>query len=97
MTSNTSRVEALRDLVELRVSVSDALTRPSRFDWSSAHELITLAINDLDRALDRFDAGSLDEAGLCAWAEAVQGTRGRRARSGRSGHPGSGTLRTLHA
>ena len=73
MMSNTNRVEALRDLVELRVPVSAALARLSEFGWSSDLELVTLATHDLAGALDYFVAGSLDEASLCAWAEAIQG------------------------
>lgn len=73
MASNTSRTEALRNLVELREPLPAALTRLAEFPWPSERELITLVAHDLTRALEAFDAGSLDEEGLCTWAETLQG------------------------
>ena len=40
---------------------------------TSNPERQTLTIRDLRRALDHFDQGALDEAGLVAWAEEVHG------------------------
>lgn len=73
MTPNAGRAHALRDLVELRRPVSDALARLSAHDWSSDVDLVTVTTHDLTHALEGFDDGSLDGAALSAWAEALQG------------------------
>lgn len=73
MTPNPSRADVLRDLVELREPVSDALARLSSFDWSSDVELVVVTTRHLVRALNAFDDGSLDGTVLSAWAESVQG------------------------
>lgn len=73
MTSKHNRVEALRDLVEFRLPVSDALARLTNLDWGSDEDLVTLTVRDVVRALDRYRVGSVDDAALCDWAEALQG------------------------
>lgn len=73
MTSKPSRVEALRDLVELRGSVSDALVHVSEFKWEVDGDVVILTVRDLSRALDGYSAGLVDETSLCDWAETAQG------------------------
>ncbi|WP_426300244.1 hypothetical protein [Arthrobacter sp. R-11] len=73
MTSHQSREEALRDLVELRCPVPEALKRLSAFGWASDTELMKIVLEDITRALKRFEAKSLAAQDLEAWAEALQG------------------------
>ena len=73
MTSNPNRQEALLALIELRTTVDAALARLYEFERRADDELVMLTVRDLRRALDGFSAGTLDEAGLIAWAEAVHG------------------------
>jgi hypothetical protein len=68
-----SRLEVLKDLVELRAPVNETRAQLAEFDWHSELELITMTTHDLARALTRFEAGSLDETDLSDWAEALQG------------------------
>jgi hypothetical protein len=66
-----SRVDALRDLIELRGSVADMTRQLRSFHWDS-EKLVTLTRADAVRLLDRYLAATLS-AGECeAWADAIE-------------------------
>lgn len=67
------RIEALRDLVELREPIPVAIGRLRLFPWDSDAMLVTLTGNDLIRILDRYLRRKLSNTEVEEWAEALEG------------------------
>lgn len=67
------RIEALRDLIELRASISVATSRLRSFPWDSDSALVTLTAIDLIRAIDEYLRGDLSKAEVEEWANAIEG------------------------
>ncbi len=72
MTSD-DRVEALEDLVMLRVPPAEAQQRLRTFPWDSDEQLITLSRADLHRVLDEYLLETLSVEAVELWANAVEG------------------------
>lgn len=70
---NDPRVGALQDLVRLRRSVPDAAAALAAFDWDSDEELVTLTRADAARLLTAYLDGTLTDADVVTWAEALEG------------------------
>jgi len=66
------RQDAVRDLVELRVPVAEAVRVLRRFPWDE-DELVDLDVAHVTAALAAYDAGVLNAPDLEAWADAVEG------------------------
>ncbi len=66
------RLDAVRDLVELRVPVAEAVSVLRGFPWDE-DELVDLDVAHVTAALAAYDAGALDATDLEAWADAVEG------------------------
>jgi hypothetical protein len=73
MTSSSRRQDALRDLIELRTPVDDAIAGLADFPWPGEDPVVMLTLRDIGRVLDLFDARALSETDLTAWAEEVHG------------------------
>jgi hypothetical protein len=73
MTSNSRRQDALRALIELRAPLAVATAGLTDFPWPGEEPGVTLTLGDVSRVLDLFDAGTLSETDLTAWAEEVHG------------------------
>ena len=67
------RIEALRDIIELREPIPVAIDRLRRFPWDSDAPLVTLTGNDLIRILDGYLRGDLSNTDVEEWAEALEG------------------------
>lgn len=67
------RIEALRDLINLRVAVEQAEVSLAEFRWDSDDDLVTLTRDDAIRVLQRYQAGELTSADCERWAEALAG------------------------
>ena len=72
MTSD-QRIEALRDLIELREPISVATSRLRFFPWDSDSALVTFSVNDLIRVIDGYLRGELSKTEVEEWAEAIEG------------------------
>lgn len=67
------RAAALWALIELRVPIQDAVDRLRAFPWDSETALVTLRAGAVVHVLDRYLAGSLGEADIETWANAIEG------------------------
>ncbi|MHB1534617.1 MAG: hypothetical protein ACYC1D_08405 [Acidimicrobiales bacterium] len=67
------RTEALQALIELRKPIQDVVDRLRAFPWDSETAFVTLGGNEIVRVLDRYLAGSVDNADLETWANAIEG------------------------
>lgn len=67
------RKDALRALIELRNPIQDVVDRLRTFPWDSETAFVTLGEDELVRVLDRYLAGSVGEADLETWANAIEG------------------------
>lgn len=68
--TETSRMQALDDLVEHRVPARESQTRLAGFAWDE-DELIDLEIRHVVGVLTRFADGSIDAAEVTEWADTV--------------------------
>lgn len=66
------RMVALRDLLELRRSVAEAVRELSHFD-SDSEEIVTLTPAHIIDLLEKYLSGTLSEGDVEAWAEALAG------------------------
>jgi hypothetical protein len=69
----TQRAEAVRDLVEMRVPVDQAVAALTRFPWDSDDELHILTRADALRVLNRHKHQELTTADCRNWASALEG------------------------
>ncbi|CAM3783135.1 hypothetical protein [Smaragdicoccus niigatensis] len=69
---NNQRLEALLDLVELRVPLDEAIPQLNEFAWDSEHPIVLLTIEHLSSVIDRFLTGGLSPADCALWADAVE-------------------------
>lgn len=69
----SSRVSALKDLVELRRPIAESMLALAQFGWDSQVELIELSLLDFVRVLDNYLNGSLTSEEVEMWAEALIG------------------------
>lgn len=67
------RIEALRDLIELREPISIAASRLRSFPWDSDSALVTLTVDDLVRVIDGYLREELSKTDVEEWAEAIEG------------------------
>ena len=67
------RAEALRDLVELRVPVEDAVAALAPFGWDSDTELVTFTRADALRLVSNYLDRTLSAQEAQRWAEALEG------------------------
>lgn len=67
------REEALRDVVELRAPLRQAVDRLMSFGWDSDSELVVLGLKDALNVLQSYLSGRLDVAGIQLWAETLEG------------------------
>ncbi|MEV7550239.1 hypothetical protein AB0N89_11495 [Amycolatopsis sp. NPDC089917] len=67
------REEALRDLVELRVPLRQAVDRLVSFGWDSDGELVTFEVKDALNVVQAFLSGGLDVASVQLWADTLEG------------------------
>lgn len=67
------RAEALWALIELRQPIEDSVGRLRAFPWDSEDVLVTVGAEAIGRILDHYLAGSLAEADLEMWANAIEG------------------------
>lgn len=70
-TGDVGRQAVLRDLVELRATVSDMIARLAGFEGPSAQDLVTLRTLDIAFALDRYQRALIGNDELTSWAETV--------------------------
>lgn len=70
MVTDTARVTALMDLLDLKVPVANALAALSGFGWDE-EELVTVTTGHIAAVLDRFREGTLGAEEVVAWAESV--------------------------
>ena len=70
--AHDQRVDALEDLLLLRLSPIEAQQRLRAFAWDS-EELVTLTRNHLVRVLDQYLDERLSAAAVELWAELVEG------------------------
>jgi hypothetical protein len=66
------RIEALRDLVALRIPVSEALRAVRTFPWDSDDELVRLTSTATLGILHRFIEGELSGGEVREWADALE-------------------------
>ena len=71
--ANLRRVDALNDLLQLRIPVADGIRNLGQFPWDSPEELVVLAVADVVSALESYARGEMDTDGLESWAEAIAG------------------------
>jgi hypothetical protein len=71
-TTQARRVEALRDLVELRVPIRDATAALGRFVWDSDEELVDLTSMDVMQLLNGYLDGRLSADDCREWAESLE-------------------------
>ncbi|MCE5290259.1 MAG: hypothetical protein LLG14_13625 [Nocardiaceae bacterium] len=69
---NGQRLEALLDLVELRVQLDEAIQRLNEFPWDSERPIVLLTGAHLKSVIDRFLSGGLSPADAARWADAVE-------------------------
>ncbi|WP_143105056.1 hypothetical protein [Amycolatopsis regifaucium] len=67
------REEALRDVVELRAPLRQAVDRLVSFGWDSDSELVVFEPKDAVNVLQSYLSGGLDVAGVQLWAETLEG------------------------
>lgn len=67
------RIDALRDLINLRVPVEQAESALAEFGWDSDDDLDTLTRADVIHILRRYQAGELNSTDCQRWAEALEG------------------------
>lgn len=67
MTDRNTREIALRDLLELRAPVREAIARLAEFPWDSEEELVELSRSNVSRALDLFQRDALSVEELTEW------------------------------
>lgn len=70
---DSARIEALKDLIEFRRPVLEAIEQLGQFPWDCATELVELGMADVLAALESHRRGELDEHDLESWAEALAG------------------------
>ena len=70
MVTDAARVNALLDLLDLKVPVATARAALSGFAWDE-EELVTLTTGHIASVLDRFTEGTLGADEVVAWAESV--------------------------
>jgi hypothetical protein len=68
--TDVGRREALADLVEYRVPLSEVQARLGGFPWDEA-ELLDLEVRHVSAVLRRFVDGEIDAAEVTDWADAV--------------------------
>lgn len=68
-----SREQALRDVVELRAPLNDAIPALEAYPWDSEEELVTLTTDHVRAVLDRYLDGSLPAEDVQRWAETLEG------------------------
>lgn len=66
-----SRRDAVRDLVEWRVPVTESLRRLAGFPWDSDDELVQMTRGHVSSVLRRFLNGEVSAQAVEDWAEAV--------------------------
>ncbi|HWG73117.1 MAG TPA: hypothetical protein VG184_03570 [Acidimicrobiales bacterium] len=71
--TTVSRTQALRDLIDLREPVADAVRRLRAFPWDSDAELTVLGPGNVIHVLDLYLHGVLASAEVEEWAEAIEG------------------------
>lgn len=71
-TTQARRLAALRDLVELRVPIHDAMAALGRFAWDSDEELVDLTSMDAVRLLNGYLDGRLSADDCREWAEGLE-------------------------
>ncbi|RJQ81374.1 hypothetical protein [Amycolatopsis panacis] len=71
-TTQAQRTGALRDLVQRRVPVPQALAALTDFAWDSDTELVTLTRADAVRSLRDHLDGTLTDRDLQSWADALE-------------------------
>ncbi|MGI5215492.1 hypothetical protein [Plantactinospora sp. CA-290183] len=69
----TQRGDALRNLIELRTSLTEAVAALARFEWDSDTELVVLTRLDGMRLLRRYREHDLTAHECQRWAEALEG------------------------
>jgi|SRR5450830_77193 hypothetical protein len=67
------RVDALNDLLRLRIPVADAIQNLQHFPWDSTEELTVLTVADVVSVLESHVLGEMDAQDLESWAEAIEG------------------------
>jgi hypothetical protein len=67
-----SRIEALQDLVALRIPVREAERAVLEFPWDSEHELVQLTATTALNILHRFIEGELSAGEIQEWADALE-------------------------
>jgi hypothetical protein len=70
MDMSPGRRVAVADLVRLRIPIAEAIAGLSEFPGSSSGHL-RMVVDDVERALDAYEAGTMSAADLAAWAAAV--------------------------
>lgn len=68
----TTREDTLRDLIDRRRPVAEALAALRGLPWDE-DELVDLDVSHVTTALPTDDSGVLDRAQLEAWADAIEG------------------------
>ena len=71
--SNDERIQALRDLLELRRPVGEAVSRLRRFPWDSANELVILTRRSALDMVNRYLGDQLTASEFVEWANALEG------------------------
>jgi hypothetical protein len=71
--NSDQRIEALRDLIELREPISVATGRLRSFPWDIDSALVTLTMNDLIGVIEGYLRRELSETEVEEWAEAIDG------------------------
>lgn len=73
MMKRSDKLDAVRDLVELRLSPSEALARLREFEADSHLDAIVFKTDDVAFALNEHCAGRLSSEYIVEWAEAIVG------------------------
>ncbi len=68
-----ARALALDDLIHLRCSVEDAVSRLRGFDWDAAPDLATLTPAAAVDVLNRYVSGEVTAEEVGKWANAIEG------------------------
>lgn len=71
-TPQAQREDALRDLVQRRAPVPEAIAALARFPWDSDTELVALTRADAVRVLQDYLAGTLTAEDAQQWADALE-------------------------
>lgn len=68
-----ARVEVLRDLIDFRRPVPEAVIALGSFAWDAPHELVAVTKGQVIAAIQRCLDGTISLEELRAWAEALEG------------------------